>query len=594
MKKGYALTLMTVAIALAQVSTSHANAPIIADPGDIIIGNLDPATSPGVFVYPDAFNLSDFVVDETADASIKWTFRQVSGNIIRINGVAPLTTITLTNDPTAGTGQAAAVKQIQALAAPAGTDRFPEPPTLLPQTTDLNPFTVTFRNATLDPDNSTPGITTPVTILDTAVLTLFASDGTTFGQRNLTVFTSQGTSDSIVPRSPTAVPGRGNVDFATPANASGWLGGASPGFGGSVSSGSSGLCLTVPAAGNNLVLWVSPERYFDLVNNTVYRVRANLTMSNPAAPPADTIPLLLFTYDNFNSIIPNVGNGNNYGGFAWILDVDQGAQGIGRTNGRTQYDFWFAPNAVATPQWQQGAFTPSADGANDPRIQFQVNDANASILTQNDAGTICVKSILISSANRDSLGGSTVYNPPINTASHFARANSETAADGTGSINNGLAQASISVATAGDHRITFGPFIPSALNQNQALYPVIWQGSSLYRTRLRLHAAAAGTDPIDAIFVSMDTTNVELGVQGYTTRSGGNVMVFAASPNTQSATYEVYFFSQNATSSVTLDGNRMRPLPFFFNTDNLFGTGTGGNGIVIDSMEVDRLTAGVN
>lgn len=591
MKKGYALTLLTAAIALLQVSTSHANAPIIADPGDILIGNLDPATSPGIFVYPDAFSLSDYTTDETPDASIKFSFRMVSGNNIRINGVQGLSALTGLNDPTnpvvistASTAATNLNKQIQAvtLVTNDGVNRFAEP-----SNGDSDPFTVTFRNATLNVDNSAPSATTPVGTVDTAVLTLFASDGNTFGQRNLTVYSVRGVNDSRGFKNPTTF---SSIDLAQTTNAAQWQGGAASGFGGSVSSGSSGLCMTVPAAGNNLVLWVSPERYFDLVNNTIYRVRAQITMSNPATPPADTIPLLLFTYDNFNAS----GNGNNYGGFAWILDVDGDAQGIGRASGRNNYDFWFAPNSVATPQWQSGAFAPAADTSNDPRLQFQVNDANANILTQNDAGTICIKSLVISSVNRDLLGGPTVWNPPINTSTHFARANNETAADGTGSINNGLAQANITVATNGDHRITFGPFNPSALNQNQALYPVQWLANSLYRTRVRMHASAAGTDPVDAIFLSMDTTNSELGAQGFTTRSGGGVMVFSASPNTQTATYEVYFFSQNATLSLTPDANRVRPLPFFFNTNNLFGAGTGGNGIVIDSMEVDRLTTGVN
>jgi hypothetical protein len=94
MRKGFLFTLLSIAFALTQVSNTYAEAPIIADPGDVIIGDLEGATNPAtgtnVFVFPDAFNLGDIVSDDqTDDADIKWSFFEATG-LITINGVESL------------------------------------------------------------------------------------------------------------------------------------------------------------------------------------------------------------------------------------------------------------------------------------------------------------------------------------------------------------------------------------------------------------------------------------------------------------------------------------------------------------------------
>lgn len=576
MKRGFALTLMTVAIAFVQVSTSHATAPVIADPGDVIIGDREagaPATGSSIFVYPDAFDLNAIVADDaTPDNQIKWSFTSATTNV-KLNGVSRLATTLIgldADDPTS----------------PRASSRIDLVNTDTGQAGDVedgNPFTVTFRNVALSPTNTPTFIGPPGFITaQTAVVTLFASDCSTFSSRVITVFAAHGSSDSLSGAGPQLV--KGPINFL--ATTDGWSSGVVGG--GTAASGASGLCMTVPAAGSNIAFWVSPERYFDLVDKMIYRVRATVSMS-PASPAADTIPLWFFLFDNFNT----AGNGNNYGGFSWILDVDGDAQGVGRANGRTSYDFWFAPNAVATPQWSAGAFVPAADALNDPRLWFEIIDANAALLTQNDVGTICIRTIEVSSTLHDNLQGTTVYNPLLNTATHFAGANNDVGT-GTATINNATNVANIQVGTAVDSRRTIGPQDLTLPNANRQFYPVLWEANTLYRTRVRVKAATAETDPIDAIFMAMDVTNNELGMQSYTTRSGGSVMVFAPSPKLTAATYEGYFFSQNATSSVVVDANRLRPIPFFFNVNNLFGAGTGGNAIVVESMEVDKITTGAN
>lgn len=373
----------------------------------------------------------------------------------------------------------------------------------------------------------------------------------------------------------------------------GFIGGAIPGFGGSTSVGASGLCMTVPGPGQNDVLFVSPERFIELTANTIYRARVALTTDQTMT---DAIPLVFFIYDNFVAGQP----ANNFGGSSWFLDVDGGAEGIGRPQGRSSFDFFFAPNAIATTQWNGAAFTPAADLLNDIRIQFRLIDANATLLSDNDSGTVCVLNVEITAFPRSSLSpGSTLYNPPISGTTHFAEAINEMGVGGTAVINDVHHEAEYQLTTVGDARKTLGPFDPSQPDLNTQLYPVVWSANTLYRTRISIHSGSAAVvtgggiappDPVDVIFVAMDTTTIELGTQQFTTRGApGSPMDKAASPTGVSQSYETYLYGQNATTSLTPNANRLRPLGIFFNTTDQAGDGTGADPFVVDELEVDTL-----
>jgi hypothetical protein len=574
MKKGFALTLLTVAIALVQVSTTHATAPVISNPGDVIIGDLENAptsTSTNVFVAPDIINADQIVTDDTPDNQIKWSFTS-STTDIEINGVPrldPSLTGLGADDPTSPR----LISRLDLENNDDGQDVDVE---------DGNARTFTFRDVSLSPNVANPGDTGPAGppgLVNTNTITLFASDCTTFSAKDIVVFSIRGESDGLSGGGPEIIY---TADFTTTDD--GWIGGNQAGFGGTVASGATGLCMTVPAAGNNLVLWVSPDGYIELVNNAIYRVRTGVSTDQTAA---DAIPFWFFIADNAQLL---GGPGGNFGHFAWVLDVDGGAQGIGRANGRTSYDFWFAPNAVATPQWQSGAFTVGADPFNDLRLQYQVIDANAALQTQNDSGTICVENIEVARIDHDSLQvSSTVYNPPLDTSTHFAGANNDFGT-ATAAIDNNTDSANIDLSTTGDVRRTVGPFDPLQANLNLQLYPVVWTGDTLFRTRTAVRAATSEADPVDALFIVMDTTNNELGTQTYTLSNLGVAqMSTAASPKLVSAEYEAYHYSQNATDSVIVDANRLRPQMFVLNGNGLFGTGNGGDAVVVESLEVDTI-----
>lgn len=368
-------------------------------------------------------------------------------------------------------------------------------------------------------------------------------------------------------------------------NANGWVGGIPAGFGGSTSLTANGLCMTVPELGDNFALWVSPERYVELTDNVVYRSRAFVN-TDQTAP--NTIPLFFFVYDNFNT----GGIGNNFGGFSWVLDVAGGANGIGRAQGRSQFDFYFAPNPIVTPQWTDNAFTPGADAFNDMRFQYRIIDADPNLGTNLDFGTICVSRLEMTAIPRESLAvDSVLYNPPLSTETVFAQANDEVATGGNIVINNTTNQVSYDLPSGTFVRKTLGPFNPNAgADLNLQLYPVVWEANTLYRVQSSIFAQSSILDPVDVIFLAADTATVELGTAQFSTRgSPGGVFDLAASPRLAAATYETYFYSQNATLSPIANTNRLRPLAIFINSGDIAGPASGGDTFIVESLEVQRL-----
>lgn len=575
MKKGFALTLMTVAIALVQVSTSHAIAPVISNPGDIVIGTLETnATTFQVFVAPDLINSNQIVTDETPDGQIKWSFTAADDDI-EINGVGRVDPGLVglgADDPTSP----ALSKRIDQNNLDDGE---------VDDVEDGNAVTFTFRDVSLSPNVANPGDTGPAGapgVVNVNTITLFASDCTTFSSRDIVVYSIRGESDGLSGGGPEVIY---TVDFNTTDD--GWIGGNQAGFGGTVSS-TGGLCMTVPAAGSNLVLWISPEAYVELVDNAVYRLRNTATTDQTGT---DAIPLLFVIHSN-NYYLTGGGNGNNYGGFAWFLDVDGGANGLGR-NSDNEVETWVTPNAVATGQWQGGAFTPAADALNDLTLRYDVNDANPAILTQNDSGTICIETLEVGRIDRNNLQQSAVlFNPPIDSSTHFIAATIGTAMT---SIDNNTDTANADLGTSADTRVDLIPYdanadgVPGSQFGYQEFNPVVWNSNELVRTQVDIRAAASETDPVDSIFLAMQTTNNELGTLTYTTRSGGSVMVGSASPKLAVATYEIYHHSGNASTSIVPNTNLQRGSLFFFNTGSLFGTGTGGDAVVIEDFKIDQI-----
>jgi hypothetical protein len=532
------------------------------------------ASATSIFVFPDAIDLDSIVSDQTPDNQIKWSFTSTD-TTYTINGVARLNPSLAgldADDPTSPR----ASSRIDLV------DTDPGEP-VPGGNRDSNPRTITIRNAALTPNNATTSNQSAGIITSqTRTVTLFASDCSTFTARTITVYTAGSTSDSLSGGGKTFVV---SEDFTVTGGAT-WIGGGTAGTF-TTSVGASGLCMTVPAAGSNDGGWISPERYHDLAANTVYCVR--LTLQTDAT--GDTIPIFFLIVDNVNGF--GASPGGVYSQQSWLLSVDGNANAINTT--AEDFVFWWAPAPVNTPQWNStaagGGFDPAADTFNDPRYFFRIIDANPGILTQNDAGTICVAEIEVAAVLRDSLQSAkaVVFNPPINTATHAVGSEFGTT---TQSIDNGTATATLAASgTAGDHGTQLIPFDSGAPDAGTfgplSLYPAVWNAGSLYRSSYTIRAATSVASLPDALQLDMDVTNNEIGTINLTTRDGGGVMSGGA-PTLTASTYEVYFSGQDGTASGTTNANRTRSRFHVFNNSSLFGVG-GGDALVVEDMAIETL-----
>lgn len=550
-KKGLFVALMTVTFAFFRVSV-NAEAPTILDPGDVIIGDLEQGAGNNVFVFPDAINLDDAVSDDTEpDALIKWSWTEdgTANSIYRLNGVPPLA-----GDPT----NPGAANRID------GNDDD----LISSGTQDTAPRTVTFRNNNLSDlaaDNGNgPGqgpyvdqdpLTSGVITSETRMITLFASDCSTYSSVSITVYTADDTSDSVSGGLSGGIltPVLDHDFDNDPTLINGWFGGV---LGGTATTGTAtGLCMWVAAANSNTagVGWISPPNfapfpaapYIVLVDQAVYRIRLSMYTDQTAV---GAIPFWTFGYNNNQGGLGVPHPGNTYGGDLWVLDVAGGANGINsvRTplNGRDTYDFWFTPNAVLTPQWR-GTLTGALSGDNaespfDPeyipvkdmnllaRILDNANGAN-SIHNEVDTGTVCVKQLRVDMALIPSMAGLTTPAPlfpsgtaaapvggtpappiasgvgnffAINPDSFFGGGNGSAAIDNstnTALFNMGpnLNAGGVNGARGGRKSLIFYDVTQNAdpvdnFTQVHALYPIFWQDNQLLQLTAGIRSGFGG------------------------------------------------------------------------------------------------------
>jgi hypothetical protein len=588
-KKGLGLVaLMTVAMLSYQTSV-RAMAPVVSDPGGIVIGDLEEGPSNNVFVYPDVFSLQASVTDDnTPAASIIWSY--TGSGKYTLNGVAPNG-----GDPV----NPAPAVQIQAN----DLDNIPA------MGQDALADTFTFRNETLSPLAGGPAYPDPaggpgILAAETQTITLIASDGATVGFRTVTVYTDDD--------GPDAISGGGLVpvidtDFTPPNGPQGWTGSVLSG--GSTTGTASGLCMYAPLTGNNGAAWlapggVNPPGYITLVDKAVYRIRLSMITDQTAA---NAIPFWDFGYNNFyqdyNTVTAgNQPQGNNYGGLFWNLDVSGGAAGIGRF--RDDFDFWATPNSVITQQWRgivdpvASAFDPIVDALNDMNLLVRVLDGNTAIGANADSGTICIQRIQVHRTDVDTLSKTVLKGDPIQNAVH-AIAPDVFGNPGTGSsavIVDANNVANISLAPNASNNPNGARkqliFYDQTLvpNFDQALYPLVWTNDLVYmletdvRSNVNGGNPPEGTDPLDAIFLDFITPNNEIGGQHFTSR-GRNVplgMYRAPSPRLAQTTggttqtYVGFVAAGKASVAGNVDKHRISAHGDFFNTGLTVGTATDG------------------
>ena len=377
------------------------------------------------------------------------------------------------------------------------------------------------------------------------------------------------------------------VDFAN--NRSGWYSGALDNA--DTAHGSSGICMYVEEQGENISGWFSSEGYIQLKDKIVYHAYVETSTDQTSI---DSIPLFNFIYDNFYSF----GKGSIYGGEAWVLDVGGGANGIGRPEGRDLFEFYFAPNAILTPQWRGlandgtlGALDPSYDTFNDMRLSLRVLDLSSGKLNADiDSGNICIKTLNIGTTNIDDMQFETLYDDPISNSTHFPATFDQSPF--YANINDIVNTANYVLGNYSDRATLITAIDPFEVID---IYPVIWESNTLYTAHTNIQLGEnSGYDPLDYIGINFDVPTTEIGQAHFTTRGSVDNMLYSASPKTASLIgdaqeYVGFFYSQNKTIIIYPNNDRIRGMVDLFNVPDLFGSGTGSSLLQINDLKIKKL-----
>ena len=273
MRKGFTVTLLAVAIAMLG-SYAMAEAPVIGNIPDVVVGDAEGGTESNVFVYSTDIDLTAVVTDDvTSAAAITWSYI-VAGDKIRINNA----------DTIATPDEAVAPASAKVIYGPGSTNNDPADE-------DATISTITFRNNDLSPvggPNVDP-VTVGIVESETAMVVLYASDGDKASSAVITVYTNNDGADAlsnqgeVVYTENFVTGGDSEWVFKDVANTTDNL--------------NDGICIVTPEGGQNFGSWYSPDNsnVADLVDNAVYRIR--FTMSSNQTTVKQT-PLWGMLVDN--------------------------------------------------------------------------------------------------------------------------------------------------------------------------------------------------------------------------------------------------------------------------------------------------------
>jgi hypothetical protein len=558
MKRGLNVTLMTVAIAVMALQAA-ALAPVISDIQSPIVGNEASITYPTRYIYPDAFDLDSKVADDvTTDGAILWSYAIIGTPIYRINNVDPMDLGTTSTDDIDAPG----AKRLNG-----GVSD--------PDDVDGLSNTITIRNLKYTPIGSAETTPTLTGIIDEQVVTFFTSDGTTHAaesQADILFFTDVGGSDRLSGGWP-IVYQPDLLNGPVPAGYTYEL------LIGTVTSsaGANGLCLAVPALGDNFGWWKGAMGNIPLTANTVYRVRARV---NGSQSTAGTVPFFDFVIDNYDG---STGL-NLYGGDFLILDNEGGANAaLASTNGTT-YTWVWAPAAVNTAAWNNttnGVFASGVGANKNARFQFRVLDviSNGGITAGVDLGTLCLNQLTVEAIPYAEITTTLIQeNTDLQSSNFYANpliggAGTATYAGGDLTIQPNAAAQAVEYAQCYPGDATYDPNTPASVVDNA---PIPWQSNKLLKIEFDLSApdATSETNPFDVFWTSVDTVTNELIIVSYTTGAQNRCGMPKQGAAQQ---YSVFLYTHNESLSGVSQFHRIRPrIEFGNNAGLVFNTNTGG------------------
>ena len=544
MRTGLTLTLMAVVAVLA--TSAMAEAPVVDDFKDIIVGDAEDASANNIFVYPDAIDIGGAASDDGLPGdTLTWSFLDSSGTYV-VNGKESLAG---GDDP--GAPPAAKVINLE------DTDPYSGPANgWIPRDTD--PETLTVRNEALSPLAGTAPYDDPAGgpgfVDGPTALTLFVGDGDLAGSSTLFVYSADDDYDAQSPADDPPGSMTDDVEYALDSDTSDWNWSVWLGLTGVTSGTSGGICMTTPAAGDQAAWWISGYGEagggIDLTNNQVYRIRLSMSSTQTTV---NQCPL-------WDMIIENQSSDGSQGAFVygadyWFLDNWGGANAVeGPAVGLGTFDLWWAPACVAVPAWQTAVDDVANAGDLDARFTFRMIDAAASGYgAENDSGTVCISNIDIDRIPIDELTeDGSAYSDDTMTAANWHTVELGTATDATYD-SSGL--------TVGPTSGAWDPawveiqpgdtdFAQTDLADN---YPFPWEGSTLYMMEVDVSApdALGESNPADIIDLKIDSSSNEVFMENYVVPNLGRVAMPTVAGNTLTA----FFYSHNQSLGIADDSS---------------------------------------
>ncbi|MEN6626391.1 MAG: hypothetical protein ABFD69_09210 [Candidatus Sumerlaeia bacterium] len=541
-------------------------APTIAELPDVIVGDAENSTQANVFVFLNCtrLNASD---DLTPGDQLKWSYVS-EDNVYMVNGTAPIDLLVddVVNPPNA--------KRLDTHNDPLDTG---------------SPGTATVRDNLRSPVGEKGGLgpypeshgTSPTGtgIIDSRVVTLFASDGTTFSSRSFIVYTNDNGYDQY--SAPKIVYSADPITTVPTgwSYAQNWPTPAGPPE-------LPGLCIKAEKGGTKDASWNSPYGVVSLTDYSAWEVRMKVATT---AVTAFHTPTWMLVYDNYG----NEENGNNeYGGETFFVDNEGGANSPIAGIGRSEFSVFIMPVQQLTPQFGQyshgsGWTQPTIwDARNDMRLIFRVMGIPQYPPDMWDAESVALQSIVVIKHDLlDMKVDSTVMNVtsfvdgvanPGNPRGFSIDAQGTTTTltfnmDGTATIapETNWNDSTYVLFRPGDKIVQEnGQYVESAFADN---YPIRWVADSLYYIEFMLSAPSAWAElnQPDIIRVGADTFTNELlsdnflvpntpelydGKIGPTTVRGVSTPRYGTPQR-----YTCFFYTNSVSKTAVAGGARWRP-----------------------------------
>lgn len=426
------VAVLCVAIGTIRAADVINMAPTIEEFGDVVIGDAENSSGMNVFVFPDVVSLKSIVADDlTSPTGIRWSYSS-QGNVYMINGADPV-------DP--------------------AVDDLVSPP--LSKRIDLNtdpldpvqnPKHLTLRDNLRSPITEAGGAgpysdrygstaSGPRTIIDSRVVTLYASDGSTVSlsnARSFIVYTCDNGYD-LLSRRP--------YYWTFPIDSRYWTFNQSSGTAAG-SNTTAGMCITGRNHGTDDASWTSHYPTLNFAMNTVLEVRLTVTTNNTTAFQT---PMWELIYDNISA--DGKHGQNEYGGEIFFLDNEGGANSPIAEIGRSEFVTYLMPIQMQTPQFTNsnyGFATPALDPNNDMRLSFRMM-GRPGYDYFGDPETVCIQKI---QTRRHDLADMTVDSTAYS-ADRFA--NAETSPNVAGAWQNEWTGQLTETAFNSDGSVTIRP-----------------------------------------------------------------------------------------------------------------------------------------